>query len=58
MLGLPANEVVHIGDSFSEDVVGAKSAGLSAVLLQRTKKNSHSSISQLTELSTLLAEGW
>ena len=58
MLGLPANAVVHIGDSFSEDVVGAKSAGLSAVLLQRTEKNSRGSISQLTELSTLLAEGW
>ncbi len=58
MLGLPANAVVHVGDSFAEDVVGAKSAGLSAVLLQRTKRNSRGAISQLTELSTLLAEGW
>lgn len=58
MLGLPANAVVHVGDSFAEDVIGAKSAGLSAVLLQRTAKNSRGAISQLTELSTLLAEGW
>lgn len=60
MLGLPANTVVHVGDSASEDVAGAKSAGLAAVLLQRTGKNNRGSgsISQLTDLSTLLAEGW
>ena len=58
MLGLPAGAVVHVGDSFAEDVVGAKSAGLAAVLLQRTGKNGRGSISQLTDLPTLLAEGW
>ena len=58
MLGLPAGAVVHVGDSFAEDVVGAKSAGLAAVLLQRTRKNGRGSISQLTDLPTLLAEGW
>lgn len=60
MLGLPAGAVVHVGDSFAEDVVGAKSAGLAAVLLRRTGKNGRGSgsISHLTDLSTLLAEGW
>lgn len=57
-LGLPANAVVHVGDSVAEDVDGAKSAGLAAVLLQRAGKNGRGSISRLTELSTLLAEGW
>ena len=58
MLGLPAGAVVHVGDSFAEDVAGAKGAGLEAVLLQRTGNNGRGSISRLTELSALLAEGW
>jgi putative hydrolase of the HAD superfamily len=35
-LGLPPEAVLHVGDSLSMDVRGARAAGLSALLLQRT----------------------
>jgi putative hydrolase of the HAD superfamily len=34
-LGLPAEAVLHVGDSLSMDVRGARAAGLSALLLKR-----------------------
>lgn len=34
-LGLPAGAVLHVGDSLSMDVRGARAAGLSALLLKR-----------------------
>jgi putative hydrolase of the HAD superfamily len=34
-LGLPAEAVLHVGDSLSMDLRGARAAGLSALLLQR-----------------------
>jgi putative hydrolase of the HAD superfamily len=34
-LGLPAEAVLHVGDSLSMDVRGAQGAGLSALLLKR-----------------------
>ncbi len=58
MLGLPANAVVHVGDSAAEDIAGAKSAGLAGILLQRAAQNGPGSISRLTELPHLLREGW
>ena len=33
--GVPAASILHIGDSFSEDVAGAQSAGLKALFLDR-----------------------
>ena len=34
-VGVPAEEAIHIGDSFEADVVGAHAAGIRAVLLDR-----------------------
>ena len=34
-LGLPAANILHVGDSYIEDVVGATSVGMGAVLLER-----------------------
>ncbi|MCX6922501.1 MAG: HAD-IA family hydrolase [Verrucomicrobia bacterium] len=36
MLGLPPADILHVGDSLSMDVQGARDSGLSAVLLDRT----------------------
>jgi putative hydrolase of the HAD superfamily len=34
-LGLLASRVVHVGDSYEDDIIGAKSAGVTAVLIER-----------------------
>ncbi|MCL5098368.1 MAG: HAD-IA family hydrolase [Candidatus Omnitrophica bacterium] len=36
-LDLPCSQVLHVGDSISEDVAGARAAGLQAVHLQRRR---------------------
>ena len=33
--GVPAERAVHVGDSYAEDVVGARAAGIAAILLVR-----------------------
>lgn len=35
LAGSPRGEALHIGDSFGEDVLGARAAGIAAVLLRR-----------------------
>lgn len=57
-LGLPATSVVHVGDSPTEDIDGAESAGVTGILIRRNQPTGNSSIQSLTELSTLLSEGW
>lgn len=34
-LGLPAAHVLHVGDSYEEDVIGATSAGMGSLLMRR-----------------------
>jgi putative hydrolase of the HAD superfamily len=34
-LGLPANSLLHVGDSFARDVLGARAAGLQGVQIER-----------------------
>ena len=36
-LGLPPERILHVGDSYTEDVEGARAAGFQAVLLARNK---------------------
>lgn len=58
-IGAPAETILHVGDRASEDVVGARAAGWSAVLLDR-KLPGHElpdRISGLTDLLALLASG-
>ena len=42
MLDLPAASVLHVGDSFEEDVVGARQCGMRALLLDRRKTTAES----------------
>jgi putative hydrolase of the HAD superfamily len=54
-LGLPAEAVLHVGDSFSEDFLGAQNVGCKAVLLARGEKEGKpNSISSLKQLPGLL----
>jgi len=34
-LGLPASNILHVGDSYDEDVVGAAAVGMGSILIQR-----------------------
>jgi 2-haloalkanoic acid dehalogenase type II len=34
-LGLPASNILHVGDSYDEDVVGAAAVGMGSILMQR-----------------------
>jgi FMN phosphatase YigB (HAD superfamily) len=38
MIGLSNNEVLHIGDSYQNDVLGAKAAGIPSLWINRKKK--------------------
>lgn len=38
LIGLPAGSILHVGDSFSEDVTGAERAGMRSLLLDRNDK--------------------
>lgn len=54
-LGLPAEAVLHVGDSFSEDFLGAQNVGLKAVLVARGEKEPKpNSIASLKQLPGLL----
>ncbi len=54
-LGLPPDQILHIGDSHREDYLGAQAAGLHAVHLDRAK-NSPTAVASLTELISLTGE--
>jgi putative hydrolase of the HAD superfamily len=49
-LNLPANEILHIGDSFEMDVAGAKAAGFQALQIHRGASPSDAKLHSLTEL--------
>ncbi len=53
---LPPAHAMHVGDSYEMDVLGAETAGLQPVLIDRQSSGSQSclSVTQLTQLSTLL----
>lgn len=56
-LDLPADQVLHIGDSYPDDVLGAKAAGLQALHLDRGRnQSSQGTINTLHELSDLLPD--
>jgi putative hydrolase of the HAD superfamily len=52
-LGLPAGEVLHVGDSEAEDVQGAREAGMQTRLVARPSGNGPGSIASLRELVAL-----
>lgn len=49
-LGVPAGEILHVGDSLEMDVKGARQAGFQALLLDRFGKSQPGSIRSLSEL--------
>jgi dihydrofolate synthase/folylpolyglutamate synthase len=52
-LNTPAEAILHIGDSASEDIAGARAAGLRALLLNR--RQAHSSLASLRSVPALLS---
>lgn len=52
--GLNADEVIHIGDSFGSDVIGARAAGIRPILLQRGQKQSYPDVRSVSELPEVL----
>ncbi len=55
--GLTPESVVHIGDSYSSDVVGAHQCGIDAVWVNRRKRSPPGELMQL-EVSTLSEIWW
>jgi len=56
--GTPPERMVHVGDSYPNDYVGAESAGLTGVLLDRKGRHTEAKcrrISKLTELLQMLS---
>jgi putative hydrolase of the HAD superfamily len=49
--GADAREAVHVGDSLSEDVAGARAAGMGAILLDRNGR--HTDVTGVTRITTL-----
>jgi putative hydrolase of the HAD superfamily len=54
-LGLPPGNILHVGDSSSEDYEGARSASFSALLIDRETEEKPNTISSLRQISNHLA---
>ena len=52
--GLAPEEVVHVGDSYYSDVLGAKNAGISAILVDREGKDIHEDCRKVSSLADVL----
>lgn len=52
--GCQPEEVLHIGDSYASDVLGARSVGIRPILLQRKKGPVHRDVTTIRSLSELL----
>jgi putative hydrolase of the HAD superfamily len=56
ILNIPASQILHVGDKYEEDYIGAYNAGLKALLLDRKglyKSKQCQKITMLTELVNL-----
>jgi HAD superfamily hydrolase (TIGR01549 family) len=53
-LGLAPSQVLHVGDSMADDVVGARAAGLNAVLLDRKATRAQGDPAVVTTLPEIL----
>ena len=54
LLAVPRASILHVGDSWDEDVAGAQAAGLQAVLLDRKGSGARSSINSLAVITDLV----
>lgn|GEM_PF-2671475 len=63
-LGLPAAHILHVGDSYAEDVVGASSVGMASALMRRTGRSDDASaeagkvVHDLREVRDLVRSSW
>ena len=63
-LGLPPENILHVGDSYLEDVVGATSVGMGSILIERTAESeqvptgSNRVIRDLRELPKRIRQSW
>ena len=55
-LGLEPQEVVHIGDQYEADVVGARAVGITPILLDRKGKARHQGVICIGSLTELIVE--
>jgi putative hydrolase of the HAD superfamily len=54
LAGVPASRAVHVGDSFEEDVLGARAAGIEPVLIRRDGGTVDARVRNVTTLSELV----
>ncbi len=52
--GCSPSEAIHIGDSYSSDALGAMSAGICPILVQRKKKEPHADVICVGSLEEVL----
>jgi putative hydrolase of the HAD superfamily len=55
-LGLKSQEVVHIGDQYEADVVGARAVGIMPILLDRKGKVRHQDVICIGSLAELVGD--
>lgn len=53
LAGVKAREALHVGDNFEEDVVGARAAGLDAILLRRDGSAGPDGVQTIASLAQL-----
>lgn len=52
--GCKADQVIHVGDSYSSDVLGARSVGIRPVLLERSASEPRGDVETATDLTEVL----
>jgi putative hydrolase of the HAD superfamily len=52
-LGVPAGQVLHVGDTIADDIDGARGAGVQAVLLRRQDEAVPDGVTAIPNLSHL-----
>jgi putative hydrolase of the HAD superfamily len=55
-LGLKSQEVVHIGDQYEADVVGARAVGITPILLDRKGQTRHPDVICISSLAELIGD--
>jgi putative hydrolase of the HAD superfamily len=55
-LGLSPQEVVHIGDQYEADVVGARAVGITPILLDRKGQTRHPDVICISSLAELIGD--
>src|SRR4030043_264031 len=53
-MGVKPNQVIHVGDNWQFDFLNSRQAGINAFYIDRSGKNHHESLSDLTQLKDLL----